>query len=92
MIRSTFFRRILPVLTPRLDPMAGVDEAKNATYFKYSAGDFADPTDLTRVDFDWLPRLDEWEHLCFVKKAERGKALKQLKFFVNSEPKGQGEE
>ncbi len=66
-----------------------MDETKGQIYFKYSVSDDSD--ELTRVSFDWLPRLYAWEHICFVKKPEKDADLKQLKFFVNGEPKGQGE-
>ena len=44
-----------------------------------------------QASFDWLPRRDIWEHVCFVKMEEEGLELPQLKFFVNGEEKGKGE-
>ena len=65
----------------------GLDESEMQIYLKYSLSD--ESNELTRESFDWIPRLDTWEHLCFVKKPEVGKKFSQLKFFVNGENKGQ---
>ena len=66
----------------------GVDEIKKEIYFKYSVSDDSD--DVARLAFEWLPRLDIWEHVCFVKKPDPKEDLNQVKFFVNGEAKGQG--
>lgn len=46
---------------------------------------------MVRISFDWLPRLNEWEHICLSKKQEPDQELRQIKLFVNGEPKGQSE-
>ena len=66
-----------------------MDETEKQIYLKYSLS--KESNELTRINFDWIPRLDTWEHLCFVKKPEKEKELNQIKFFVNGENKGQGE-
>ena len=66
-----------------------MDEIEKETYFKYYKGR-QDGSGLTIITFDWIPRLDTWEHVCVSKRPEKGKRLNQLKFFVNGEQKGQG--
>ena len=66
----------------------GVDETAGEIYFKYAVSD--DSAELARLSFEWLPRLDTWEHICFVKKPDPNEKLKQVKFFVNGKPMGQG--
>lgn len=68
-------------------PSQGIDEKKKVTFMKFSADDESD--ELTRLEFDWIPRPDVWEHICLVKKPERGKKFSQVKFFVNGQPSGQ---
>ena len=65
-----------------------MDEINKETYFKYSVD--PDSDEIAHIGFAWLPRLDTWEHVCFVKKPEPKQKLSQLKFFVNGEAKGQG--
>ncbi len=74
-------------------PSSGIDETAKELYFRYSKS--AESAELTRVTFDLLPRLDVWEHVCFVKgpddQAEGEGVYKKLKFFYNGMLKGEGE-
>jgi len=67
-----------------------VDERAGKIYLRYSRS--ASSEELGRVEFDFEPRLDRWEHVCFVKKPEKGKDLRQMKFFANGEAVGQGKQ
>ena len=62
---------------------------KGQIYFKYSVSALSN--ELTRLVFDWMPRLNVWEHICFMKKPEKDRELSQLKFFANGENVGKGE-
>ncbi|TRY72284.1 hypothetical protein TCAL_08599 [Tigriopus californicus] len=65
----------------------GLEETRKEIYFKYSVSEYSN--EMVRISFDWLPRLNEWEHICFSKKKEPDQELRQIKFFVNGKPKGQ---
>ena len=68
--------------------LSGLDEAKGQIYFKYSVSALSN--ELTRLVFDWTPRVNVWEHVCFMKKPDKEGESNQLKFFVNGENKGKG--
>ena len=38
---------------------------KNKTYFKYSFS--LETEELAKISFTWLPTLNIWHHICFVK-------------------------
>lgn len=80
--------RILLLTCPNLH-ISGVDELKKSLFFKYSVSSESD--EVAQLKFEWLPRLDTWEHVCFVKKPEPKVELNQLKVFINGEPMGQGQ-
>ena len=65
-----------------------MDEAKGQIYFKYSVSALSN--ELTRLVFDFVPRVNVWEHVCFMKKPDKEGESNQLKFFVNGENKGKG--
>lgn len=77
-----------PPITTVRNIISGLDEAKGQIYFKYSVSALSD--ELTRLVFDWAPRVNVWEHVCFMKKPDKEGESNQLKFFVNGENKGKG--
>jgi hypothetical protein len=61
--------------------VVGVDEVKRHLYFKYSVP--GDSDELARVNFDWLPTVNRWDHLCFVKSKLRENQTVNFDLYVN---------